>query len=252
MFNFALFKQSIKSNWILWTVLTAVMSILLIQFASMEITKNLLFVIFYGIMSTIFPGIYVLISSNKLLASQVDKGSMAYVLSTPLKRRTVVITQSIFAALSVIMMFIVTTVVHIIANQVSPLDLAISGFPSVGGNLTAQMIIKLNLSCCAISLAMSGICFMLSGIFNLSKYAIGTAGTFVGVSILANMLTMFGSLGVKALENFKYLTICSLYDFKNILLDGSDWIPKMIVALVIGLVGYLVGSVWFSKKDLPM
>lgn len=252
MFSFSLFKQSVKSNWILWTVLTLVMAILLIQFASLEMTKSLLFVIFYGMMAMIFPGIYVLISSNKLLASQVDKGSMAYILSTPKKRSTIVITQAIFSIVSIIAMFVVATVAHIIVNNIEPLDLAICGFPSVGGNLTTAMILKLNLSAMAVSIGMGGICFMFSGIFNLSKYSIGASGTFVGVMILANMLTMFGSLGVSALNNFKYITICTLYNFKDILLNGNTWIGQMGIALAIGIVGYLIGGITFCKKDLPM
>ena len=177
---------------------------------------------------------------------------MAYILSTPQKRSTVVTTQAIFSIVSIFLMFAVCTLAHIGVNHAQPLSLAAAGYPQIEGNLTTQMILQLNMSCCAISLAMGGICFMFSGIFNLSKYTIGLSGTFVGVSILANMLTMFGSLGVDVLSNFKYITICSLYDFKNILLSGSDWIPKMIIALIVGLVGYVIGSVWFSKKDLPM
>ena len=46
---------------------------------------------------------------NKLIASQVDRGSMAYVLSTPIKRSTVVITQN-FMVSSLILMFTIQTV----------------------------------------------------------------------------------------------------------------------------------------------
>ena len=66
------------------------------------------------------------------------------------------------------------------------------------------------------------------------------------------MMAMFGSLGVETLENFKYLSICTLYDYKSILMGGDDWIVKSIVALAIAVVSYAVGSVWFCKKDLPL
>ena len=46
MINFALLKQTIKSNWIIWLAMTAIMTVLGVQFASMEMTRPLLFTIF--------------------------------------------------------------------------------------------------------------------------------------------------------------------------------------------------------------
>ena len=147
-------------------------------------------------------------------------------------------------------------VADIAVNANSPLSLALAGsgagITGLEGDLTAEMIMKVNLSAMLVCLAMAGVCYMFSGIFNQSKYSLGISGTFVGVSVLANMMAMFGSLGVKALENFKYFSICTLYDYKSILMGGDDWIVKSIVALVIAVVSYAVGSVWFCKKDLPL
>lgn len=109
MLSIPLFKQTIKSNWVMWTAMTALMTIMCIQFSAMKMTQSLLFTIFYGMMTTILPGIYVLVTSNKLIASQADRGSMAYVLSTPIKRSTVVITQIIFMVSSLILMFTIQT-----------------------------------------------------------------------------------------------------------------------------------------------
>jgi ABC-2 type transport system permease protein len=114
------------------------------------------------------------------------------------------------------------------------------------------MILKINTSALAVNCAMAGICFMFSGIFNLTKYSIGTAGTFVGITLLANMMAMFGRIGVDALENFKYLTLSSLYDYYSILINQSDWLWKLTVALLIALVSFIIGSVVFVKKDLPL
>lgn len=183
-------------------VLTLVTAVLLIQFAALEMTQGLLFLIFYGMMAMILPGIYILVSSNKLLASQIDCGSMAYVLSTPKRRSTVVMTQLVFSVGTVFLMFLITTVAHIGVNAANPLSLAAAGYADLAGDLTAAMILKINCSAFLVCLAMSGICFMFSGIFNQAKYSMGFSGTFVGVSILANMMAMFGSLGVKALANF--------------------------------------------------
>lgn len=256
MISFPLFKQTAKANGLIWIVLTAVTAILLVQFAGLEMTQNLLFLIFYGVMATLLPAVFILISSNKLFASQVDRGSMAYVLSTPTRRSKVAMTQMVFSVLTIVLMFAITTIAHIAVNTNSPLSLELAGsgagITGLTGDLTTGMIVKVNLSAMVVCLAMSGVCYMFSAIFNQSKYSLGFSGTFVGVSVLANMMAMFGSLGVEALENFKYVSICTLYDYQSILTGGDDWIVKGAVALAIAVVTYLVGSVWFCKKDLPL
>lgn len=256
MISFPLFKQTAKANGLIWIVLTAVTAILLVQFAVLEMTQYLLFLIFYGVMAMLLPAVFILISSNKLFASQVDRGSMAYVLSTPTRRSKVAMTQMVFSVLTIVLMFAITTIAHIAVNTNSPLSLELAGsgagITGLTGDLTTEMIVKVNLSAIVVCLAMSGVCYMFSAIFNQSKYSLGFSGTFVGVSVLANMMAMFGSLGVEALENFKYVSICTLYDYQSILTGGDDWIVKGAVALAIAVVTYFVGSVWFCKKDLPL
>lgn len=252
MFSVPLFKQTVKSNWVMWAVMTAVMTILCIQFAVMEMTQNLLFVIFYGMMTTILPGIYVLVTSNKLIASQVDRGSMAYVLSTPIKRSTVAFTQIIYMIISLVLMFGIQTVAHIIANAATPISFETLGYMQLSGNITTQMILQINLSALMVCIALSSVCFMFSGIFNVTKFSIGLSGTFVGVSILGNMLAMFGSLGVSGLDNFKYITICTFYDYESVLFGNNDWIVKMIAPAAIALAAFSIGSIVFKKKDLPL
>lgn len=252
MFSFPLFKQTVKSNSVIWGAMTLVMTVLCIQFAAMEMTQALLFVIFYGMMTTILPGIYVLVTANKLLSSQVDSGSMAYVLSTPTKRSTVVFTQMIYLTGSLVVMFAIQTVGHLISNNITPIALAKLGYTDLAGNLTNTMILQVNISALMVCIAMASVCFLFSGIFSASKYSIGFSGTFIGVMVLANMLAMFGSLGVGGLDNFKYVTICSFYDYKSVLYGVNDWIFKMIFPIGIAIVSYVIGSAWFCKKDLPL
>lgn len=256
MLSIPLFKQTTKANWILWAVATLVSGLLLVQFSSLEMTKSLLFLVYYGVMAMILPGVYVMVSSNKLFASQVDRGSLAYVLSTPTRRSTITLTQMLFSIGSIVAMFSIFTLAHIAVNAASPLPLALAGgaagLTGLTGNLTAAMIAKINLSAMLVCLAMGGVCYMLSAIFNLSKWSLGLGGTFVGVSVLANLLAMFGSLGVEAMGNFKYITICSLYDYGSVLAGTNAWLVKGLIALAVAAVTYAIGAVVFSRKDLPL
>ena len=56
---------------------------------------------FYGM----FPMIYLIITGNKLIAGQVDKGSMAYNLSTPTTRTQITSTSALYLAGSLAIMF---------------------------------------------------------------------------------------------------------------------------------------------------
>ena len=255
MFSLPLFKQSVRSNAVIWGSITGVMSLLCVQFAALEMTQSLLFVIFYGMMTTILPAIYVLVTANKLIAGQVDRGSMAYVLSTPIKRSAVTFTQIVFMTLSLILMFAVQTLMHLAVNAAKPITLATAmGDPKlpVQGDLTAEMILKVNLSALLVCIALGAVCLMFSGIFNSSKYSIGMSGVFTGVSVLSNMLAMFGRLGVSGLDKFKYLTICTFYDHQSVLSGNNDWAVKMIFPALIAVVAYMICGIVFKKKDLPL
>ncbi|MBR1738688.1 MAG: ABC transporter permease subunit [Ruminococcus sp.] len=251
MLSLPLLKQSTRSNAVMWGSMTGVMTLLCAQFSMLDMTRSLLFTIFYGMMTTILPGIYVLVTSNKLLASQVDRGSMAYVLATPTKRSTVTFTQAFFLVNSLIAMFGIMTGTHLLINRIKPLALSETGYP-LQGDLTSKMILEVNLSALLVCIALASVCFMFSGIFSSSKYSIGLSGTFVGVSILANMMAMFGRLGVGGLDKFKYLTICSFYDYQSVLLNGNEWVTKLIYPAVIAVLAFGIGRLVFEKKDLPL
>jgi ABC-2 type transport system permease protein len=60
---------------------------------------------FYGMFVIIFPMIYLIITGNKLIAGQVDKGSMAYNLSTPTTRTQITSTSALYLAGSLAIMF---------------------------------------------------------------------------------------------------------------------------------------------------
>ena len=76
--------------------------------------------------------------------------------------------------------------------------------------------------------------------------------------LVATMLGLFGSpvipsvVRITALNNFNYVSLISLFDVVSILNGGTEWIYKLIILIVIGLVSYIIGSIRFQKKDLPL
>jgi ABC-2 type transport system permease protein len=152
MFSKAIFKQTLKSNIKLWAIFTTILSVFLFitiatfdpkmiqnlmdmmgdvmgdmserfgsmmgensMFANIGTLVGSLSSQFYGMLATILPMIYILITANSLVAAKVDRGSMAYLLSTPTKRTKVVGTQAAYLIGSTAAMFLVVTLVGMIS-----------------------------------------------------------------------------------------------------------------------------------------
>ncbi|MGO1371730.1 MAG: ABC transporter permease subunit [Senegalia sp. (in: firmicutes)] len=141
MFSKPIFKQSIQSNWKLWLIITIVASVILSGFiinydakgyasiasaAEGTAFSNLLSSMtsllgslenFYKLIAVILGIVYVVFTSNNLVVNEVDSGSMAYTLSTPIKRSSVIFTKSFYLILSVTLMYVIISLAGLGASQ---------------------------------------------------------------------------------------------------------------------------------------
>ncbi len=207
---------------------------------------------YYTVMALLPIMILFVFLSNSLIVDQVDKGSMAYVLSTPTKRSAVTGTQTLFM---VIVPFIVLSIVC--ASRIASTKLFF-GEVNVAGMLAlfGGMYILVE--------AMAAICYMGSCIFNRSRASLAFGG---GISVwffIASLLGMFGTdimvdmgVGVKELGNLNKMTLVGLYDIDALATVGTNavdygFVWKLIVLAVIAIACYTIGSLKFQKKDLPL
>lgn len=206
--------------------------------------------IFFKMAGLLLPIIYLIMASNNLIAGQVDSGSMAYVLSTSTKRRQVTFTQGLFLVLSLFLMFVATTITSIICFSIVS--------PNITTNLSIGKLLLINLGAFIVLFAMSGINFFTSCYFDRSKKAMALGGGFSMFFLVATMLGLFGSpvipsvVRIDALNYFNYVSIISLFDVVSILNNTTTWIYKLLILVSIGILGYIVGSIKFKKKDLPL
>jgi ABC-2 type transport system permease protein len=204
--------------------------------------------IFFKMAGLLLPIIYLIMVSNNLIVGQVDSGSMAYILSTSTKRNQVTFTQGLFLVGSLAAMFVCTTITSIICFLIADVETS----------LTIGKLVIINLGAFLVLFAMSGINFFTSCWFDRSKKSMAIGGGLSMFFLVATMLGLFGShvipsvIRIGALNYFNYVSIISLFDVVNVLDGGYMWIWKLLILLAIGLVGYIVGSVKFRKKDLPL
>ena len=205
--------------------------------------------IFFRLAGLLLPIIYMIMVSNNLIAGQVDSGSMAYILSSSTKRQSVVFTQAAFLVLSLLLMFVCTTITSCVC-------MAIVG--EAVAKITYKTMILFNVGAFLVLFTLSGLCFFTSCWFDRSKYSMAIGGGLSIFSLVAAMLGLFGSkmipsiVRLSALNYFNYATIITLFDTISIAGGTLTYIWKFAILLVLGLIGYVVGSVKFIKKDLPL
>ena len=222
----------------------------------------------YKIAGGILPMIYVMITANNLLANQVSSGSMAYVLSTPTSRRTVLRTSYIFLIASLFAMYLVIVGSALASEAIAGAIRIANGGKS---NMIPMRTILLCLSSFCALFALSGICFGASAFFNKANYSTGLGGGACVVSFLCAILGLFGSkvfvsvgIGVEAMNFFNYITIFTLIDTDSVVgfskalahvedaVISYDWAWKCAIMVGIGGVFASIGSLHFLKKDLPL
>lgn len=191
----------------------------------------------FGFLFIVFPMIFEIIIANKLIAKYVDSGSMAYLLATPNKRRKIAITQGLFLLLSIGTLILFITLVGIISSEVY--------FP---GELDIKKYILLNIGLYCLHISISGLGFFASCISNDTKLSYSlSAGIPIGFFIIQLLANMGGKL-----ENFKYFTIFSLFNTDKLIKGESSGIWMFIILLLIGVILYTIGILRFDKRDLPL
>ncbi|WAW14515.1 ABC transporter permease [Peptostreptococcus equinus] len=207
---------------------------------------------YYTVMGLLPIFLLIIIVSNNLIADQVDKGSMAYILSTPTKRSAVVTTHMIYMIVMPALVISIVCLVRVFTSYMF--------FDTV--NL--DRIIGLHIGMYAIVEAVSGICFLGGCLFNSSKNAMAFGGGLTMWFFLCSLLGFFGSddivmlgIGVEKLSLFNKMTIVGFYDIKSISTLGTSNIDygfewKLAILFIIAILTYLIASIKFVKKDLPL
>lgn len=174
IFSKNIFFQAFKRSWKLWLILTLLMSFYMFSYMlackDMSVYQgvdgldgfsatSLIATGFFGLMGIIFTLIYAISIGNKLVASEVDKGTMSFTLNTPITRLQIVLTKAFYFVLSIGAMIGIVSVVGVVFDKIF----------SVG--VDYAVFFKLVLGYFLYSFAISGICFGASCWFNKSAHS---------------------------------------------------------------------------------
>ena len=190
----------------------------------------------YGMLMIAFPMVYSIILGNRLVAKTVDSGSMVCLLSTPNSRTKIIATKGIYAYTS---MAVLQMALFGIATAVSQIM-----FP---GELNIGAFFQLNLTVMLVNMAILGVTFFFSCLFNDTKYSLGLGS---GIPIAFLLMNMMGNTA-KELEVLKKISPYGWYDPLAIA-NGESALTLNLIYGGIAL-GLLLLSIWiFKKKRLPI
>lgn len=234
--------------------LPADISFKLSDLASRNLYGLVVGVILFSIAGLLLPIVYSILTANSLVAQQVESGSLAFTLSSPIRRKTIIISKAIYLIFAITSMYILLFLFALIAREIG---IAIGGVDFIE-SLTIKDLFFYTIGSFSVSLAISGICFLSSSIFNKTKYSIGVGGGISVFFLVSSILGLFGSevmplaLRIDSMNFFNYLTIIKLFDVQSILDGTNTFFYLLIPLLAISVVTYLIGYIVFTKKDLPL
>lgn len=189
----------------------------------------------YGFLIYLFPLVISIVVNHRLMATHIDKGSMAFLLSTPNSRVKIAATQAAFSLVSITAFFTLVTILGTLIAQAM--------FP---GELEIGKFVLLNLYALLLYYAIGGIGFFSSCIAGESKHSLGLG---IGLPVAFLVLQMLGRSGDKV----RWIGNLSLFNLfaPEKLVEGSSFIwVGMAIFVVLAAVLYAGGIVIFDRRDL--
>jgi len=266
MINWSLYKHGMKSNYKIVLLFFALVTLYITSIVSMfnpeamsvmeefartmpeimamvgmtgDVTSYLGYLItyLYGFIFLVIPFIATIIVAINLVSSYVDSGSMAYLLSSPNSRKTIISTQILVLLTFIIALITYCTVLTIISSE--------SMFP---GELDIPKLLIINLGLLALHVFLGAIAFISSTIPNDTKFSIMFGA---GIPLVFFIIQMLANMGGK-LEDFKYLTIFSLFQPHELLKGETNAYLFVLLMFILAIVLYVSAFYIFKRKDLSI
>ncbi|MAG13403.1 MAG: hypothetical protein CMN78_02280 [Spirochaetales bacterium] len=191
----------------------------------------------YGFIMLVFPVIYIVLASNKLVVKHVDSGSMAYLLTTPNSRIKIASNQAFYLLVSLALLFIVDVGILV--------ALSVSMFP---GMLDVGKFLALNAITYLVLAVICGIGFFFSCLFSDTRNSIAFGGGIPAIFLMVKMVSEISS----KLEWLKYLTIYKFINIDRIMNDNTYVATTGLILIGVSSVLFLGAIRIFDRKSLTI
>lgn len=212
-------------------------------------------VVSFGIAALLIPMVYSILLAKSLVSEKVETGSLAFTMSTPIKRESFIFTQASYLIFSEIVMALSLLAFSLVTRGIG----IMAGSTDIASSLPVTDICLYALGNFMVCLAISGINFFTSCHFNKTSQSIGVGGGITIFFFICSILGLFatkaipGTIRINMMNIFNYMTLDSLFDALAVMdQDYGKFFFKLAFLLLITLVTYIAGALRFRKKDLPL
>lgn len=194
---------------------------------------------YYGLILVLLLSIVCVQMSTGLMARLVDRGSMAYLLSTPTTRAKVALTQALVLTTALLVIITATTAAGFLGSA----WLLGSSYTFNGSRFLA-----LNTIAFLLFFAISGISFLISCVSNDEKKALSISGAITFGFFTLDLLAKISD----QLSWVKYMTLFTLYRPGEIVKGTAEIVPISAALGLTGLAAFGLGIALFKRRDLPL
>ena len=185
--------------------------------------------VFVLLITGIYSGI---LGSNILLKEESDK-TIEYLNSVPVTRKNIVINKILCGLLYIILMIAIIGIFNFIGLSLS-------------GEFDRKSYILLSITPIFSSIVIFAVCLFLSTFTHKTKKTLGISLGIVFASYFLNIISEMG----ESTEFLKYISIFTLADIRNVIINES--VNPLMIVLTIGItvVFMIVTTIRYEKKEL--
>jgi ABC-2 type transport system permease protein len=193
---------------------------------------------FYGLIYLIILAIYAVTTSNRLMAHAVDNGSMAYLLSTPVSRTRIAVTQVAVLVFGVVFIGGFTTLAGVLGVQ----------WFVQNPHLDVARFVEMNLVGVLLFLVVGAYCFVFSCIARDERTALSLSGV---ITTAFYAFKMVGSLDdhVSWLKN---LSIFSAFNPQDLVHGQVHVWPLTLLLLVAAVALFGIAVAGFRRREMSL
>jgi len=181
----------------------------------------------------LITGVYASIMGSSILLKEESEKTIEYLNSLPLRRKDILKNKVICGVFYIILMVIIIGLFNYIGLELS-------------GDFDRKQFILLSITPLFIALPLFAINLFISTISKKTKKTFGIA---LGISFISYFLSIISELS-KETEVFKYFTVYTLGDIRNVIIDISINPIMIFIALGITLLFIVLSFIKYEKKEL--
>ncbi len=181
----------------------------------------------------LITGVYASIMGSSILLKEESEKTIEYLNSLPVRRKDILKNKVICGIFYIVLMIIIIGLFNYIGLELS-------------GDFDRKQFILLSITPLFIALPLYAINLFISTISKKTKKTFGIA---LGISFISYFLSIISELS-KETEFFKYFTVYTLGDIRNVIIDVSINPIMIFIAVGISLLFIILSFVKYEKKEL--